>query len=166
MIPRRNFNDKTLPAILDYAREFYKQKRALTSIMPDAEYQIVTLKRAVARHGVVCRTRTNRGSARVDVFWRPPRVKRNMRPFTSAMPLPLIRDLQRNGFTPVNGVPISGLFEHGIVAASFASDARDAAQLARAVLDSHGLAKSDRVVAWAPSSGGSGAAVEQSGAPL
>jgi hypothetical protein len=118
--------------------------------MPDAEYQIVTLKRALARHGVVCRLRSERGNVRVDVFWMPPRVKRNMRPFISAMPLALMKQLTGSGFAPVNEVPIDGLFRSGIVAASFASDATDAATLARAVIESHGLGNSDRVVAWAP----------------
>jgi len=45
---------------------------------------------------------------------------------------------------------MTGLFEHGIVAASFASNADDAAALAHAVIESHGLANSDRIVAWAP----------------
>ena len=118
--------------------------------MPDAEYQIVTLKRALARHGVVCRMRGEDGSVRVDVFWLPPRIKRSMRPFTSAMPLALMKQLTGQGFAPVNEVPIDGLFKSGIVAASFASDATEAATLARAVIESHGLANSDRVVAWAP----------------
>ena len=118
--------------------------------MAEPEHQIVTLKRALGRHGVVCRIRTDCGRVCVDVFWRPPRVAQHMRPFTSAMPLPLIGDLQRNGFASTDRVPINGLFKHGIIAASFASDAHAAAELARSVLDSHGLAKSDRVVAWAP----------------
>src|ERR1700739_594336 len=116
--------------------------------MADAEYQIVTLKRAVARHGVVCRMRTDRDSVRVDVFWRPPRVRRNMRPFVSALPLTLMTDLSGKNFAPLNEVPIDGLFKSGIVAASFASDASDAAELARAVIESHGLAHSDGLVAW------------------
>jgi hypothetical protein len=128
----------------------FTNKKERESIMPDAEYQIVTLKRAVARHGVVCRMRSDRGSVRVDVFWRPPRVRRNMRPFMSAMPLALLRDLIGKGFAMVNDVPIDGLFQTGIVAASFASDATEAATVARAVIASHGLANSDRVVAWAP----------------
>lgn len=101
--------------------------------MPNAEYQIVTLERALRRHGVVCRTRSNRGSVRIDLLWKRPRVKRNMRPFGSAMPLALMRDLAGKGFAPVNDVPIDGLFKSGIVAAPFASDAPDAAALARAV---------------------------------
>jgi hypothetical protein len=117
--------------------------------MAEPEHQIVTLKRALGRHGVVCRMRTDRDRVCVDVFWRPPRVAQHMRPFTSATPLPLIGDLQRNGFASTDGVPIDGLFKHGIIAASFASGAHDAAELARSVLDSHGLAKSDRAVAWA-----------------
>ena len=124
--------------------------------MPDAEYQIVTLKRALGRHGVVCRMRAARGGVRVDVFWVPPRVQRNMRPFMSAMPLALLQALTGKGFAPLDDVPIDGLFETGIVAASFASDAAEAAALARAVIASHGLANSDRVVAWAstPAAGG------------
>jgi hypothetical protein len=157
-------------------------KKERESIMPDATYQIVTLKRAVARHGVVCRMRTDRGSLRVELFWKPPRVRRAMRPFMSAMPLALIKDLAGKGFAPVNDVPIDGLFKSGIVAASFASDAHDAAELARSIIESHGLAKSDRVVAWAPSAGadrqrgqtkapgrldcGSRIALAQSGPPL
>lgn len=117
--------------------------------MADVEYQIVTLKRAVARHGVVCRMRNDDGHVRVDVFWRPPRVRRNMRPFVSALPLALMTDLTGNGFTPLNEVPIEGLFKSGIVAASFASDAAEAAILACEVIENHGLGNSDRVVAWA-----------------
>jgi hypothetical protein len=105
----------------------------------------------------VCRLRSERGNVRVDVFWTPPRVKRHMRPFISAMPLALMSDLTGNGFAPIDDVPIDGLFKSGIVAASFASDVTGAAALARAVIASHGLAKSDRVVAWtaAPSESGS-----------
>jgi len=119
--------------------------------MADAAYQIVTLKRALGRHGVVCRMRAERGSVRVDIFWIPPRIKRNMRPFSSAMPLALMQDLTGKGFAPVDDVPIDGLFKTGIVAASFASDGAEAATLARAVIETHGLAQSDRLVAWAPS---------------
>jgi hypothetical protein len=121
--------------------------------MANHAYQIVTLKRALGRHGVVCRMRSERGRVCIDVYWQPPRIARHLRPFTSAMPLPLIRDLHGNGFESTNTVPIDGVFEHGIVAASFASEARDAAALARSVLESHGLANSDRVVAWASSVG-------------
>jgi hypothetical protein len=128
----------------------FTNKKERESVMPDAEYQIVTLKRAIARHGVVCRMRSDRGSVRVDLFWRPPRVSRNKRPFMSAMPLALLRDLIGKGFAPINEVPIDGLFHTGIVAASFASEADEAATVARAVIASHGLANSDRVVAWAP----------------
>jgi|GEM_PF-3824428 len=119
--------------------------------MADAAYQIVTLKRALGRHGVVCRMGAERGSVRVDIFWIPPRIKRNMRPFSSAMPLALMQDLAGKGFAPVDDVPIDGLFKTGIVAASFASNAAEAATLARAVIETHGLAQSDRLVAWAPS---------------
>jgi hypothetical protein len=139
----------------------FGNKKERESIMPDAEYQIVTLKRAVARHGVVCHVRSDRGRVRVDVFWRPPRVRRSMRPFTSAMPLALLRDLTGKGFTAVDDVPIDGLFKTGIVAASFASDATEAATLARGVIASHWLANSDRVVAWTPRGVASGAPVEQ-----
>jgi hypothetical protein len=125
--------------------------------MARAEYQLVTLKRALDRHGVVCRMRADRDSVRVDLFWRPPRVKRNMRPFLSAVPLALMKDLTGKGFAPVNEVPIDGLFKNRIVAASFASSATEAATLARAIIESHGLTNSDRIVAWAPtaSEGGS-----------
>ncbi len=116
----------------------------------EAAQQIVTLKRALGRHGVVCRLRTDNGAVRVDVFWRPPRIARHLRPFTSALPLPLMSDLAGNGFASTNDVPIKGLFEHGIIAASFVSDAREAVALALSVIERHGLAKSDRVVAWAP----------------
>jgi hypothetical protein len=128
--------------------------------LSDAEYQIVTLKRAVARHGVVCRVRSERSRVRVDVFWRPPRVGRNMRPFKSAMPLELMKELAGRGFAGMDDVPIHGLFKSGIVAASFASDATEAAALAREVIENHGLAGSDRVVAWAPRGAESGAVVE------
>jgi hypothetical protein len=117
--------------------------------MAEAEYQIITLKRAVARHGVVCRMRSAHGRVRVDVFWRPPRVQRNMRPFVSALPLVLMTDLTGNGFAPLNEVPFDGLFKSGLVAASFASEAANAAEQARAVIETHGLANSDRIVAWA-----------------
>ncbi len=125
--------------------------------MADVEYQIVTLKRAVARHGVVCRVCTDQGHVRVDLFWRPPRVRRNMRPFVSALPLALMTDLSGNGFAPLNEVPIDGLFKSGVVVASFASNAAEAATLACEVIENHGLADSDRVVAWAspPSERGS-----------
>lgn len=119
--------------------------------MADAAYQIVTLKRALGRHGVVCRMYAGRGGVRVDIFWIPPRIKRNMRPFSSAMPLALLQDLAGKGFAPVDDVPIDGLLKIGIVAASFASNAAEAATLARAVIETHGLAQSDRLVAWAPS---------------
>jgi len=118
--------------------------------MADAAYQIVTLKRALGRHGVVCRMYAERGGVRVDIFWIPPRIKRNMRPFSSAMPLALLQDLAGKGFAPVDDVPIDGLLKTGIVAASFASNAAEAATLARAVIETHGLAQSDRLVAWAP----------------
>jgi hypothetical protein len=131
--------------------------------MVKTAYQIVTLKRALGRHGVVCRMRSDRGSVRVDLFWRPPRPAQHLRPFASAMPLPLIRDLHGKGFASIDEVPINGLFEHGIVAASFGSAAHDAAEVARAVLDSHGLANSDRVVAWAPSAAAAGTAAEHGG---
>jgi hypothetical protein len=131
----------------------FANKKERESVMPDAAYQIVTLKRAVARHGVVCRVRSDRGRVRVDVFWRPPRVRRSMRPFMSAMPLALIKELTGSGFAGVDDVPIDGLFTSGIVAASFASDAAEAPTVARAVIASHGLADSDRVVAWAPRGG-------------
>jgi hypothetical protein len=117
--------------------------------MAEAEYQIITLKRAVARHGVVCRMRSAGGRVRVDVFWRPPRVRRNMRPFVSALPLVLMTDLTGNGFAPLNEVPFDGLFKSGLVAASFASEAANAAELAREVIATHGLANSDRIVVWA-----------------
>jgi hypothetical protein len=131
----------------------FANKKEREAIMPDAAYQIVTLKRAVARHGVVCRVRSDRGRVRVDVFWRPPRVRRSMRPFMSAMPLALIKELTGRGFAGLDDVPIDGLFKTGIVAASFASDATEAASLARAVIASHGLANSDRIVAWASPGG-------------
>jgi hypothetical protein len=127
--------------------------------MARAEYQLVTLKRALGRHGVVCRMRADRAGVRVDLFWRPPRVKRAMRPFLSAMPLALMKELTGKGFAPVNEVPIDGLFKNGIVAASFASNATEAAALARAIIDSHGLTNSDRIVAWAPTASESGSRV-------
>ncbi len=149
-----------MTTIFDYTRESCKRKntnkKERESIMPDAAYQIITLKRAVARHGVVCRMRSERGRVRVDIFWRPPRVRRSMRPFMSAMPLALMRELTGKGFAGVDDVPIDGLFQTGIVAASFTSAATEAATLARAVIASHGLANSDRVVAWAPPTKGLG----------
>jgi hypothetical protein len=129
--------------------------------MATAEYQIVTLKRALGRHGVVCRVRSERGGVRVDVFWMPPRVKRAMRPFVSAMPLTLMQDLVGHGFTSLDEVPIDGLFKTGIVAASFASTATEAAASARAVIESHGLANSDRLVAWAPTPAANGIRVNR-----
>jgi hypothetical protein len=135
-------------------------KKERESIVSDAEYQIVTLKRAVARHGVVCRVRSERGRVRVDVFWRPPRVRHNMRPFMRTMPLELMKELTGRGFAGLDDVPIHGLFKSGIVAASFASDATEAAALARAVIERHGLADSDRVVAWASRGGQPGAVAE------
>lgn len=127
----------------------FTNKKVRSRSMPDAAYQIVTLKRALGRHGVVCRMRAERG-VRVDIFWTPPRIKRAMRPFVSALPLPLLQDLAGKGFAPLDEVPIDGLLKTGIVAASFVSNAPEAATLARAVIAAHGLADSDRVVAWAP----------------
>src|SRR5579859_1702291 len=119
--------------------------------MSDTLCQIVSLKCGRGRHCVVCRMRAGRWCVRADIFWLPPRIKRNMRPFSSAMPLALMQDLTGKGFAPVDDVPIDGLFKTGIVAASFASDGAEAATLARAVIETHGLAQSDRLVAWAPS---------------
>ncbi len=114
----------------------------------DAEYQLVTLKRALGRNGVVCRLRADQDSVRVDVFWSPPRVPRNLRPFMSTIPLALMQDLTRNGFACVNDGALEHLGKAGILVASFASDAPEAAALARSVINNHGLGRSDHVVAW------------------
>jgi len=116
-----------------------------------AKHQFVTLKRAVRRDGIICRLRNDNGTARVDIYWKPPRYKRNLARFVGAMPLALIMDLRRVGFASLGaeGVPIDGLFETGILWASLVSAESDAEQLARSTLASYGLADSDRAVVWA-----------------
>jgi hypothetical protein len=116
-----------------------------------AKYQLVTLKRAVRRDGIICRLRNDDGTVRVDIYWKPPRYKRNLARFVGAMPMALIMDLRRAGFASLGAesVPIDSLFETGILWASLASSEGDAAQLARSTLASYGLADSDQGVVWA-----------------
>lgn len=88
----------------------------------DTEYQLVTLKRALGRNGVVCRLRTDNGTVRVDVFWSPPRMQRNLRPFTSMQPVALLQDFACNGFARVGDGALEDLAKAGILVASFASE--------------------------------------------
>jgi hypothetical protein len=116
-----------------------------------AERQLVTLKRAVRRDGIICRLRIDSAAARVDIYWKPPRYRRNLARFVGAMPLALIIDLRRAGFVSLGAesVPIAGLSEAGILWASLLSGEAHAEQLARSILASYALANSDRTVAWA-----------------
>jgi hypothetical protein len=116
-----------------------------------AKYQFVTLKRAVCRDGIICRLRNDNGTVRVDIYWKPPRYKRNLARFVGAMPLALIMDLGRVGFASLGAesAPIDGLFGTGILWASLVSSESDAQQLARSTLANYGLADSDRAVVWA-----------------
>ncbi len=117
-----------------------------------AEHQLVTLKRAVRRDGIICRLRSDHGTVRVDIYWRPPRYKRNLARFIGAMPLALILDLRRAGFVSLgaDSVPLDGLSETGILWASLVSGEANEEQLARSIVASYGLANSDRAVAWTP----------------
>jgi hypothetical protein len=121
----------------------------------NAKHQLVTLKRAVRRDGMVCRLRAENGSVRIDIYWKPPRYKRNLAPFIGAMPLALIIELGRAGFASlgVEDLPIDGLSSTGVLWASLLSSEAHAEQRARSILGSYGLANSDRAVAWAPCSG-------------
>jgi hypothetical protein len=116
-----------------------------------AEYQLVTLKRAVRRDGMICRLRADDGAVRMDIYWKPPRYKRNLARFIGAMPLALIMDLGRGGFASLGAesVPVDGLSKAGILWASLVSSEGHAEQLARSILASYGLANSDGTVAWA-----------------
>lgn len=109
----------------------------------DTEYQLVTLKRALGRNGVVCRLRTDNGTVRVDVFWSPPRMQRNLRPFTSMQPVALLQDFACNGFARVGDGALEDLAKAGILVASFASEAMEGAGLARSIISRHGLGRSD-----------------------
>lgn len=122
--------------------------------MNSSKHQLVTLKRAVRRDGMICRLRAENGAARVDIYWKPPRYKRNLAPFIGAMPLALIIELRRAGFASlgVEDLPIDGLSDTGILWASLLSNEADAEQPARSILGSYGLANSDLAVAWAPCS--------------
>ena len=121
----------------------------------NAKHQLITLKRAVRRDGMVCRLRTENGAVRIDIYWKPPRYKRNLAPFIGAMPLALIVELRRDGFASlgVEDLPIEDLSDTGILWASLLSNEARAERLARSILGSYGLADSDRAVAWAPRSG-------------
>lgn len=120
----------------------------------NAKHQLVTLKRAVRLDGMVCRLRAENGTVRIDIYWKPPRYKRNLAPFIGAMPLALIIELGRAGFAAlgVEDLPIDDLSNTGILWASLLSNEAHAEQLARSILGSYGLANSDRAVAWAPCS--------------
>jgi hypothetical protein len=113
----------------------------------DTEYQLVTLKRALGRNGVACRLRSDNGAVRIDVFWSPPRMQRNLRPFASMQPLSLLADLTSNGFARVNDGALEHLAKTGILVASFVSEAVEGAILARSIINRHGLGRSDRAVA-------------------
>jgi hypothetical protein len=118
-----------------------------------AEHQLVTLKRAVRRDGIICRLRSDDGTVRIDIYWKPPRYKRNLARFIGAMPLALILDLRRAGFVSLGAesVPIDRLSGTGILWASLVSgEVNDEEQLARSIVASYGLANSDRAVAWTP----------------
>lgn len=114
----------------------------------DTEYQLVMLKRAVGRNGVVCRLHSDSGTVRVDVFWSPPRMQRKLRPFASLQPLSLLQDFTSNGFARVDDETLEDLAKTGILVVSFASEAKEGADLARSIINRHGLGRSDRVVAW------------------
>jgi hypothetical protein len=118
----------------------------------NAKHQLVTLKRAVRRDGMICRLRAENGTVRIDIYWKPPRYKRNLAPFIGAMPLALIIELRRSGFASlgVEDLPIDGLSNTGILWASLLGNQARAERLARTILGSYGLANSDRAVAWAP----------------
>jgi hypothetical protein len=120
----------------------------------NAKHQLITLKRAVRRDGMVCRLRAENGAVRIDIYWKPPRYKRNLAPFIGAMPLALIVELRRDGFASlgVEDLPIDDLSNTGILWASLLSSEAHAERLARSILGSYGLANSDRAVAWAPCS--------------
>jgi hypothetical protein len=121
----------------------------------NAKHQLVTLKRAVRRDGMICRLRAENGMVRIDIYWKPPRYKRNLAPFIGAMPLALIIELGRAGFASlgVEDLPIDGLSSTGVLWASLLSNQARAEQSARSILGSYGLANSDRAVAWAPCPG-------------
>jgi hypothetical protein len=120
----------------------------------NAKHQLITLKRAVRRDGMVCRVRAEDGAVRIDIYWKPPRYKRNLAPFIGAMPLALIIELRRDGFASlgVEDLPIDGLSNTGVLWASLLGNEAHAEQRARSILGSYGLANSDRAVAWAPCS--------------
>jgi hypothetical protein len=121
-----------------------------------AEHQLVTLKRAVRRDGILCRLRIDDGAVRIDIYWKPPRHKRNLARFIGAMPLALILDLRRAGFVSLSAesVPIDGLSETGILWASLLGGEAHEEQLARSIVAGYGLANSDRAVAWTRSRSG------------
>jgi hypothetical protein len=102
-------------------------------------YELTTLKRELRSHGVVCRIRTYAGGlkTRIDIYWIPPKVVRALRPFTSSMPLALIKDIRGNGFAPLNDAPSAGLLDNGIFSASFQSDDKNGLELAHAVTAAH-----------------------------
>jgi hypothetical protein len=114
------------------------------------EHQLVTLKRAIRRDGIICRLRSDDNAVRIDIYWKPPRYKRNLARFIGAMPLALIIDLRRAGFASLgaDGVPIEGLSETGILWASLVSGEAHDEQLARSIVAGYGLSDSDRAVAW------------------
>jgi hypothetical protein len=123
----------------------------IVAVTSRAKYQLVTLKRAVRRDGIISRLSSDSGTVRIDIYWKPPRYKRNLARFVGAMPLAFIMELRRVGFASLGAenVPIDGLFETGILWASLVSNESHAEQLARSVLASYGLADSDRAVVWA-----------------
>jgi hypothetical protein len=114
------------------------------------EHQLVTLKRAVRRDGIICRLRIDDGAVRIDIYWKPPRYKRNLARFIGAMPLALIIELRRAGFVSLGAesVPIDGLSETGILWASLVSGEAHEEQVARSIVAGYGLTDSDLAVAW------------------
>jgi hypothetical protein len=126
-------------------------RTAFAALTSRAEHQLVTLKRAVRRDGIICRLRIDNGTVRIDIYWKPPRYKRSLARFVGAMPLALIIDLRRVGFASLGAesASIDGLFEAGILWSSLASSEGHAEELARSILAGYGLADSDRAVVWA-----------------
>ncbi len=119
-------------------------------MISSAERQLITLKRAVRRDGILCRLRIDNGTVRIDIYWKPPRYKRSLARFIGAMPLALIIDLRRAGFASLGAesVPVAGLSEAGILWASLVSSEAHAEQRGRSILAGYGLTDSDQAVAW------------------
>jgi hypothetical protein len=147
-IASRLFNS-SLCCKIDFTKTAEQNNQSCT-LTNKTDHQLVTLKRAVRRDGIICRLRIDRGTVRSDIYWKPPRYKRSLARFVGAMPLALIIDLRRAGFASLGAesVPIAGLSETGILWASLVSNDADAEQLVRSIFAGYGLADSDRAVAW------------------